>query len=129
MFRGDKCLNRSLTRCVLRHTTRMLGGARRPPPPDYLALACRALNEVIRIDQRLLPFMAEQREMLERWILDQEIEASLRKVYGPPDPSSPRPQHFALSPIDTPQLLKDERALAKTQALVALLQAKLGQNR
>ena len=75
-------LNRHRNRGILRHATRMLGGAHRPRPPNYLALASRAIAEVIKLDKRLRPFMLEQRRMLEQWRLDQEIEAALRKVYG-----------------------------------------------
>jgi len=129
MCRGNKHLNRSLNRCILRPATRMLGGARRPPPPNYLALACRAIEEVIRIDKRLLPFMAEQREILERRLFGQEIEAALLRVYGPPDPAAPKPRSFVPPPVDIPQLLRDEYALAKTGVLLDLLKSKIGTNR
>ena len=75
-------LNRHRHRGTLRHTTRMLGGAHRPRPPNYLALASSAIAEVIKLDKRLRPFMLEQRQRLEQWRLNQEIEAALRKVYG-----------------------------------------------
>ena len=78
----NRSLNRSLTRSLSRHTTVMLGGARRPPPPNYIAIACRAVSELIRIDKRLRPYMEEQRRILEDYRLRQEFEAALRKVYG-----------------------------------------------
>ena len=122
-------LCRSANRCPTRPATRMLGGARRPPPPNYLALACRALEEVIRIDKRLLPYMEEQKRMLENYLWAQKCEAAMHKVYGPPDPSAPKPQHFATSPINIPQLLRDQYALAKTRALLDLLKSKTGEGR
>jgi hypothetical protein len=103
----------------------MLGGARRPPPPNYLAIACSALREVIRIDKRLLPYMAEQKQMLERWLLDKEIEASLRKVYGPPDPAHVKPSVNMSPAPSAAQFLKEEQALAKTRAVVDLLKGKM----
>ena len=120
--------NHRTPRRLRRYTTRMLGGARRPPPTDWLRLACRALEEVIRIDNRLRPYMAEQNRMLDNYWRSREAEAALRKVYGPPDPADPSPKCFAPPPIDIPQLLKDERANVKTQNLIALLQAKLPEN-
>ena len=107
----------------------MLGGARRPPPPNYLSLACRALAEVIRIDKRLRPHMEEQQRMVENYFWAQEREAAILKVYGPPDPASPKPQLFAPPPVDIPQLLRDEYALAKTRALLDLLKSKIGEGR
>ena len=119
----------STGRCPTRPTTRMLNGARRPPPPNYLAMACRALEEVIRIDKRLLPYMVEQKQMLKRWLLDKEIEASLRKVYGPPDPAHVKPS-LNMSPVPSAaQFLKEEQALAKTRALVDVLNSKIGKIR
>jgi len=122
-------LCRSANRCPTRPATRMLGGARRPPPPNYLALACRALEEVIRIDKRLLPYMEEQKRMLENYLWAQKCEAAMHKVYGPPDPSSPKPQLFAPAPINIPQLLRDERSFAKTRTLVHILKSRIGKCR
>ena len=100
---------RSLSRRLQRYTTRMLDGARRPSPPDYLRLAGRALAEVLRIDQRLLPYMAEQKRMLENYLWMQQWEAALRRVYGPPDPAVPNPSCFTPAPVDIPQLEKDDK--------------------
>jgi hypothetical protein len=70
----------------------MVGGARRPPPPNYLAIACRLFKQVIKIDKRLRPYMEEQRRLLEQMDWEREVEAMLRKVYGDanlPGPSLP----------------------------------------
>lgn len=112
-------------RCLLRRTTRMLGGARRPPPPNYLALACRALEDMIRLDKSLLPFMAQQKRIVEESLWKQQCEVAIRNVYGPPDPAAPRPQYPVPSPLDIPQVLRGEQALARAQATVALLRAAL----
>src|ERR1035438_3606385 len=76
-------LYRPTGRCTMRRTTRMLAAAHRPAPPDYLALACRALSEVMRIDKRLRPYMEEQKQMMERRLFEREIDDALRKIYGP----------------------------------------------
>ena len=134
-------LNRALNRQLDRHTTRMLGGGRRPPPPDYFALTCRAFEEVLKINNRLSPFMQEQKRMLEDWLWRQEVEAALRKVYGDPAcndiPSlagASRPSAFESYSVPNDrkrarQLLKEEIALAKTQALIAALKSKIGKVR
>jgi hypothetical protein len=122
---------RNLNRNLSRHTTRMLSGARRPSPPNYLSLLCRALEEVLGIDKRLLPFMAEQRDMLERWQRDQEVQAALNKVYGEDGVNaSPRqPFTFTNLPMTESQLSKQELALAKSRAVLDRLRAKLARNR
>lgn len=113
-------------RFVSRYTSRMLGGVHRPPQPNYIALACRAIAEVIRIDQRLRPFVAEQQHMLEQDARMQEREAALHKVYGPDLADAPRrPSVFEAAPLDPAEVLKQEQALAKSRLLIARLQAKL----
>jgi hypothetical protein len=88
-------LNRSINRRCWRYATKMLNGARRP---NYLALACRALNKVLRIHGRLakaephlfgphshqyyLDTLEMEREQKQR-------EAALRCIYGPPKPGEP----------------------------------------
>ena len=126
-------LLRKTTRRPARLATRMLGGARRPPPTNWLGLACRALKEVLRLDQRLRPYMAQQRELYERSLFAQEINAALCKIYGE-DESGPGPApQPAGGWIDSPKartgLLKDEIALAKSEALLACLHAKLARKR
>jgi hypothetical protein len=78
----------------------MLAGARRPRRPDELRLLCRILTQYLRIARRM-----EKRDphlfgpRARDYFLDtlrlerqqQENEAALRKVYGPPDPSQPAP--------------------------------------
>src|SRR4029450_11671168 len=87
-------LGRSLGRRCDRYSTTMLGGARRRHP-NYLAMACSAINQVLRIHRRLakqdphifgprahgyyLDTLAEERRL-------REAEAALCKVYGPPKP-------------------------------------------
>jgi hypothetical protein len=107
----------------------MLGGARRPPPPNYLALTCRALEELLRIDKRLLPFMAEQKRALKEYQESQVREEALRKVYGPCESAIPNLRQSLPPAVDIRQLLKDEEALARTRALAADLRAKLARNR
>ena len=96
----SRCLNRSLNRPCTRYATRMLDGARRPPRPNELQIACRLLDQALRIHQR----MARRDPHLfgphaRRYYLDtiqlaqdqQEIGAALRKVYGPSPPGEPEP--------------------------------------
>ena len=104
----------------------MLGGARRPPSTNWLSLACQALAEVIRIDERLRPYIAEQKRMLDQYLWMQECEAAIRKAYGPVPPDAPpRPRIFTGSPASPAEVLKQEKALAKSQLLIDRLNAKL----
>ena len=84
-------LNRRPARSLTRYASRMLGGVRRPPQPNYLAMACRALRRVIQIDNHLRPFMREQARLVEERLFHQELELALRRVYGPGPAASPRP--------------------------------------
>jgi hypothetical protein len=61
----------------------MLGGAHRPRPVNYLALACRYIKEAMRIADRLRPYMAEQARLAAQMAREQELKAALDKVYGP----------------------------------------------
>jgi len=61
----------------------MLCGFRRPRAPDYLAMYCRALELVLKIDEDLRPFMQEQVRLLEQDALNRQGQAALRHVYGP----------------------------------------------
>jgi len=61
----------------------MLGGVSRPPPPNYLAIACRALEGVIRLDKRLRPFMQEQARLAQDYQWHREAKAAVARVYGP----------------------------------------------
>ncbi len=79
-------LARGLNRNLLRYSTRMLGGFRRPPPPNFLRIACRALAEVLRIDQRLGPYVQEQIRLEQQRRFEAVIEAALDRVYGPDRP-------------------------------------------
>jgi len=74
---------RNTNRSLLRHTTRMLGGAPRPRPPDYLAMACRALKAILKIDKSLRPFMQEQFQLYEQHRFGQQTQAALQSIYGP----------------------------------------------
>jgi hypothetical protein len=92
---GRRELNQSLNRRWGRYSTRMLGGARRP---NYLALACSALNKVLRLQ---LPMAKEVPHIFgphaHKYFLDtlkmereeQERQAALRRVYGSPKPGEP----------------------------------------
>ena len=71
--------------------------------------------------------MAAQRAMLDRWLLDQEIEAALRKVYGDAalDAVPPKSFHLENVSVDESLLLKEKLALAKTRLLVQSLKSKI----
>jgi len=116
---------RKTTRRPRRHTTRMLNGARREPPTNWLGLASQALSEAIRIDNRLQPHMAEQKHMLEEYWRLQEREAALHKIYGPWTSRDQKPRHFVSTPTKPAELMKQELALLKTQARIAKLESKL----
>ena len=107
---GIRKLGRSLGRRCSRYAGKMSPGARRPPRPDYLALACRALNELLRLQRR----MAKEDPHIfgphsSQYLLDtfemereeQEWEAALRRAYGPPAPG--QPEHIS-PPLDRPLL-------------------------
>jgi hypothetical protein len=73
----------------------MLGSARRP---DFLALACKAINQALRIQNRLAKrdphiFGPHSRQyFLDTLVLEREereCQAALRRVYGPPKPGEP----------------------------------------
>ena len=92
---GNRKLNRTLNRSCSHYATRMLGGV---PRPNYLALACTALNKVLRIHARLAKedphvfgphshqYFLDTLQMEKR---EKETEAALRKIYGPPKPGEP----------------------------------------
>jgi hypothetical protein len=83
-------LTRRHYRTTLRYTTRMLGGVHRPRPTDYLALYCRLVKRIIKIDESLVPFMQQQVQLLEKHRFEEEIQAALQRVYGS-DPPAPQP--------------------------------------
>jgi hypothetical protein len=73
----------------------MSPGARRP---DYFAIACSAINQFLRAQARLAKqdphiFGPHARhyllDTLEMEKEEKEIEATLRRVYGPPKPGEP----------------------------------------
>ena len=82
-----KRLNHNLNRRLNRYTTRMLNGARRPPPPNYLAIACRLFATYIRLRERSMKrdaeYTRECREVLAQHAWEQEWSAALKRVYGP----------------------------------------------
>jgi len=96
----DRVLNRGLNRRPDRHPTRMLGGVHRPRPRNELVEVCRILGRHIRFRKRVaredphlfgpesgryfLETLAEERKAV-------EIEAALRRVYGPPSPGETSP--------------------------------------
>jgi hypothetical protein len=74
----------------------MSPGARRP---NYLAIACRAINQLLRSARRMAKedphiFGPHSREYyldtLEEESRLQETEAAVRRVYGPPAPGEPQ---------------------------------------
>jgi hypothetical protein len=85
-------LNRTLNRTLCRHTTRMIAGAPRPRPPNYLSIALRAWQKVIRSRRRLMRLAPrvfdvavvdreadeEARAATER----AELQRAIAKVYG-----------------------------------------------
>jgi hypothetical protein len=64
----------------------MVTGIPRPRPPDYLAIACRCLKAVIKIDESLNPYIEEQIRLEQAQAREQEIDALLARVYGPQPP-------------------------------------------
>ena len=91
--------------------TRTNGRAFRPP--DYLAVACRALNQALRISKRMAradphlfgPHAARYfQETVQAARQEAEVEVALPKVYGPPQPGEPPcgpgvwTRRYALSP-------------------------------
>lgn len=75
----------------------MLGGARRRHP-NYLAMACSAINQALRIQRRLAkqdPHIFGPRahdyylDTLRMEQREQEAQAALHEVYGPPAPGEP----------------------------------------
>lgn len=89
---------RSLDRRLDRHATTLLAGARRPRRPNDLAVACRWLNQHLRLARRLARedpqlFGPHARryflETLQLETHEMQIDAGVRKVYGPPAPGEP----------------------------------------
>jgi hypothetical protein len=93
----DRALRRPLNHRCNRYAGKMSPGARRRHP-NYLAMACSAINQALRIHRRLakqdphifgprshdyfLDTLAEERRL-------REAEEALCKVYGPPAPGEP----------------------------------------
>ena len=87
-------LVRNLNRQLGHYATRMLGGAARPRPPNYLAIAIRCLNEACRIHKRMAkrePHLFDyatidrnQREAAARQHYEAEVKAALDRVYNTP---------------------------------------------
>lgn len=94
---GIRNLNWGLNRACSRFATTMLGGARRP---NHLVLACRLLSLHLRLAKRMAKedphlFGPHARQyFLDTLQLEQEereIEAAIRKVYGPLPPGESPP--------------------------------------
>ena len=124
-----RSLHRRTTRRLGRHATRMLNGARRQPPTDWLGLACRAGDEFLRIMKRLEPFIEDQKRLRDNQQYMEPWELSLRKAYGPRKPGEPVAPLPASIPIDPALLRKELRAQEKTKAVIAGLKAKLARKR
>ena len=76
----------------------MSPGVRRPPRPDYLAIACRAVNQLLRLRRRMAkedphifgPHSSQYfLDTLEMERKEKETAAALQRVYGPPAPGEP----------------------------------------
>jgi hypothetical protein len=87
---GRHKLDRQLDRRLDRHTTRMLGGARRPPPVNHLRDACKQLKQYIRGAIRLRKkypdvfgprAMENYLDILRMEEQRHQIDAALRKIY------------------------------------------------
>lgn len=82
-----KRLNHNLNRRLNRYTTRMLNGARRPPEPNYLSIACRLFATYIRLRERSMKrdaeYTRECRRILEQHEREQMFAAAVKRVYGP----------------------------------------------
>jgi hypothetical protein len=91
-----RSLDRGLGKRLDHYTTRMMGGLRRPPPPNYLAEACRLFSAVVRSRKRLAKLMPEyfdpdtiarrQREFIQQerdreWL--ETVDRALERIYGP----------------------------------------------
>lgn len=96
----NRSLNRRTRRSLNRHATRMLGGARRPRPENDLAVVCRALNLLIKLDKSLYPYMEEQQRNLEDWLWNRTFHRALANVYAR---RSQSPDNSATLPADTPE--------------------------
>jgi hypothetical protein len=97
---GNLSLNHACGRRLSSYATTMLGGARRPRQPSPLLLACRLLTQCLHIARRMAKqdphlFGPKARDYyLETLALErreQEMEAAIRKVYGPPPHGQPPP--------------------------------------
>lgn len=83
---------RRQSRSVLRYPTRMLGGARRPAPPDEIAIVCRAMSQLIKLHERMAKLDPEHfdyatidrraRELERQREWRASVQAALQKVYG-----------------------------------------------
>ena len=69
----------------------MLGRARRPPRPNYISTLCKTLKQLMKIDNKLRPFMKEQAELLKQMEWEDHVKAMVRKVYGEDPPANPPP--------------------------------------
>ena len=85
---GWRSRSRSQNRRLDRYANRMVTGIPRPRPPDYLAIACRCLKAVIKMDESLNPYIEDQIRLQQARIRDQEIDALLARVYGLAPPIS-----------------------------------------
>lgn len=94
-------LNRSLNRRLDKHATRMLGGAHRPAPPNYLRDVCSAISLLIKSHKRLAKIMPEyfdyveidrrHRELEQERQRDAIIRPALDRIYGTTDQESQSP--------------------------------------
>ena len=112
-------------RRAFRNANRPSSGASRRREPDYLALACRAVKEAIRLGNSLRPFLHEKAREFQHSLQRQEIEAALRRVYGPGEDLNTPPQPVYPTAKELRDLEKRERAVAKSRLLLVSLRKKM----
>jgi hypothetical protein len=104
-----RSLNHRTSRQLSRYATRMLGGACRP---DWLAIGCRLIGLILKIDDDLRPYMQEQIRLQEQRQFDQRLQAAIQRVYGLPS-SDPNPQLSTLRPPTPDGLEIDKESVNK----------------
>jgi hypothetical protein len=129
------CTTRRISRRSLAgHTTRVLGGGRRPHEPNYFNIAFRALEQYLRLQQLLRPCFEEEQRRHEQFIEDEKWDEAIRKAYGDVPGRKTMHQHREehrrqLGPKAYRQKMaeirKDQKVLAKSQLIINSLSAKL----
>ena len=111
----DRALRRPLARRCTRYAGKLSPGARRP---NYLALACKALNQYLRLRRRMAkedPHIFGPRagdyylDTLKEEQRRREADAALRSVYGPPAPGEP--EHVSTLWTDRYEIKPEQRKI------------------